>query len=270
MKKKLILGQADSYKKVYDKSVLTPISRAEKRKQIGLTFEIQGEDAWNAYECTFLNKKGIPENYIGRLAYDCNSKFIIESKSLKLYLNGFDNKITTKSQYEKTVRKDLSEVLGTKKVRFELEDLSYHDIDNSFESHVSKKLKLSNYNSPDKVVLKMRKKSRFETSIEFHSDALRSLCPVTAQKDTGTVTIYIEGDNLPTNESLLELVVSFRDHQEFHEQCIERMFKIIYEQCQPEELNIVGNYVRRGGIDIVPSRYLHDLHIFENSRMARQ
>lgn len=272
--KNLVLGKSDSYKKTYDKSILTPISREEKRKKLNLTdVPMVGYDTWNSYECTFLNAGGVPQDFIGRLTYSSDSKYIIESKSLKLYLNSFDNKKMTKKEYEKIVKQDLSNVLETK-VSFELLDLHHSDYRIVPDGWTSIR-NINVYSNPDDVKL-VQKKEKQILSKMYQFNCLRSLCPVTAQKDTGSVFISMISNSgfFPTEKSLIELIVSFRNHQEFHEQCIERMFQIIYYQCKPEFLEVRGNYVRRGGIDIVPYRATEldvDYSRFDkNVRMVRQ
>lgn len=266
----MLLGKKTTYPQTYDKSVLCAVKRIEKRKTINYSDELfDGIDIWTCYEVSCLNAMKKPENYIGYMSYSSKSKYIIESKSLKLYLNSFNMTcIDNISNLKKIVETDLSEVLQTSvdfqvyklntyNRKFPIVELTSECIDDiittDFEYNVNKKLLLVDNKN---------------TQLFCHSNLLRSNCLVTGQPDWGTIEVYIEGE-VPTKESLLKYLISFRSHQEFHEQCIERIITTLKDTFNIDKCYIKGNYVRRGGIDINPIR-CYNMNIPEWNRLVRQ
>ena len=267
----MLLGKKTSYPQQYDKSVLYPVKRDDKRKDINYTKDIQGIDIWTCYETSCLDYNGKPCSFIGILSYTSNSEFIIESKSLKLYLNSFNMTKTSKEEFEDFVRKDLSECLNCE-VNFFLYDLKHFNNKFPVVNLTSKNIDdiecaISKYTvSSDILNLDNMKNTLF-----IHSNLLRSNCLVTGQPDWGTIEIFIDGE-VPTEESLLKYIISFRNHQEFHEQCIERIISTLIDKFKIDRCFVKGNYVRRGGIDINPFRcYNVDINNFKKlNRLVRQ
>lgn len=249
----MILGKNIDYFKVYDKNILERIYRKNK---------IPGKDLWNCYECTFIGENGIPKDYIGKLIYSSLSEYMVESKSLKLYLNSFDNLIIDKQEYEKNVSDILSDFLKTKVFfkLFEFDD--YMPINLEFDD---KKLnfKLDSFSN-----FKFQENNNIQ---HYKFSCFRSLCPVTKQKDTAIIQIKIVGDLIPTIKSMLEYIVSFRNHQAFHEHCIDEIYNEILIKCRPKDLLVMGSFLRRGGIDINPIRVFGDrFQDLDNFRLVRQ
>ncbi|CEG58534.1 NADPH-dependent 7-cyano-7-deazaguanine reductase [Legionella fallonii LLAP-10] len=268
------LGQKSEYDATYNPERLYAIPRAPKRKEINLdpiTLSFHGFDCWNHYEVSWLNPKGKPMVAIAVISYDCHSPFIIESKSLKLYFNSFNNHVFSDVQaVEQTVRQDLSRCIDAEATVSitPLTDLKNQTLHSSFSGTCLDTLDIecSSY---------MVDSSFLTTSNEqveevLYSDLLKSNCLVTNQPDWGSVQIAYKGKKL-NHEGLLKYLVSFRNHNEFHEQCIERIFTDIMTLCQPESLTVYGRYTRRGGLDINPFRSTEPCSIGDkNIRLIRQ
>lgn len=268
------LGKKSAYDTSYDPSKLFAISREDKRKEIGVVptnLPFAGYDYWNHYEVSWLNLKGKPMVGIGEIFYDCTSPNLVESKSLKLYFNSFNNtKIESIRELENTIQKDLSACLGTKVI------VSIHLLDNA-RDHIKTQpltgeciddldIECSQYIVEPKL-LTTHDNIVAET---LFSNLLKSNCLVTHQPDWGSVQIAYQGKQID-REGLLQYIVSFRNHNEFHEQCIERIFVDIMEQCQPEQLTVYGRYTRRGGLDINPFRTTKNTTFTQkNNRLIRQ
>lgn len=251
------LGQKSGYDSHYNPDRLYPIPRAPKRREINLdpdTLTFYGFDCWNHYEVSWLNSRGKPIVATAVIIYDCHSPCIIESKSLKLYFNSFNN-----SQFPDTetvaqiITKDLSQCIGAKVTvtLTPLSELHKQSIDTSFSGVCLDALDIE---CSDYLV-----KPDFLTTSEktvdevLYSDLLKSNCLVTNQPDWGSVQIAYRGKQI-NHEGLLKYLISFRNHNEFHEQCIERIFNDIMILCKPESLTVYGRYTRRGGLDINPYR----------------
>lgn len=252
----LMLGKTTTYKDQYDPSLLYPIAREKNRSAIHIqaaSLPFYGEDIWHAYEISWLNKKGKPNVAIGRFVVPSDSPNLIESKSLKLYLNSF-NQTAFDSVHivREKITHDLSLACG-KPVRVTLFSL------NEFKNDVYQSINgicLDDYNVEIKEytvnsnLLKTKKNIVSET---VYSTLLKSNCLVTNQPDWGTIQIEYCGPQIQ-HESLLKYIVSFRNHNEFHEHCVERIFMDIKTLCKPTELTITACYTRRGGLDINPFR----------------
>ncbi|OEC34845.1 7-cyano-7-deazaguanine reductase [Pseudomonas cuatrocienegasensis] len=267
------LGKASEYIATYSPSLLFPIPRAAKWAELGLTAETlpyTGVDLWNCFELSWLLPSGKPVVAIGEFAIPADSPAIIESKSFKLYLNSLNQTpfASTESLVQVLVT-DLSAAAGKPvgvRVRTLAEvaaegvaTLPGRCID---ELDVS----ISNYDQPQPQVLRCTAGTRVEE--QLHSHLLKSNCPVTGQPDWGSVVVDYCGPALDP-ASLLAYLVSFRQHADFHEQCVERIFLDLQRLLQPERLTVYARYVRRGGLDINPYRSTHALQP-DNRRLVRQ
>lgn len=251
------LGQSSEYDDHYNPERLFAIARAPKRKEIGIdpmALPFYGFDCWNHYEVSWLNEKGKPVVAIAEIIYDCATPNIIESKSLKLYFNSFNNtRFKDNEAVKHIVKQDLAQrVGGDVQARIlGLTESGYNHIELSAAGECLDDLDVtcSVYQvEPDYLCTE---NVRVEETL--YSDLLKSNCLVTNQPDWATVQIAYTGMKID-REGLLKYLVSFRNHNEFHEQCIERIFADIMNRCQPEKLTVYGRYTRRGGLDINPYR----------------
>ena len=271
--KSLKLGQKTEYASQYDRTLLQPVPRALNRDGLGITqnqpFTI-GADIWTAYEISWLNEKGLPQVAIADIYLDYQSQNLIESKSFKLYLNSFNqSKFADFNTVQQTMQRDLSECAqGDVKVR--LNPVAVYD---------SQKIDHLQGNCIDEQDIEI-------TSYEFNADwlkdcvsneiveeklvshLLKSNCLITNQPDWGTLHIHYVGNKID-HEKLLRYVVSFRQHNEFHEQCVERIFCDLMHYAKPEKLTVYARYTRRGGLDINPFRSNFE-NLPKNLRLARQ
>tara|TARA_R110000868_G_scaffold69261_1_gene204192 strand:+ start:67972 stop:68784 length:813 start_codon:yes stop_codon:yes gene_type:complete len=249
------LGKTSTYNKQYDASLLFPISRQENRDAMGVTSKLpfHGVDIWNAYEISWLNSKGKPQIVVGKFHVPAESENITESKSLKLYLNSFNQtKFTSADAVKNLIQADLSRATQStvtvklippsdfQQQRFnELPGRCIDDIDVSIDIY-----------EHDASLLQTAKHTVEET---LHSHLLKSNCLITRQPDWASVMIRYSG-NAIDHASLLKYLISFRNHNEFHEPCAERIFTDIMRECTPEKLSVYARFTRRGGIDINPFR----------------
>jgi 7-cyano-7-deazaguanine reductase len=251
------LGQSSSYDSFYNPERLFAIPRAAKRQEIGIDphqLPFYGFDCWNHYEVSWLNEKGKPNVAVAEIIYDCTTPCLVESKSLKLYFNSFNNTVfKSMEDVRQTAEQDLSKYLdGHVSVRIlPLREKELSNIKPSFAGECIDDLDVtcSVYQvKPDYLVAE--ENLVHET---LYSDLLKSNCLVTRQPDWGSVQIAYKGNKI-NREGLLKYLISFRNHNEFHEQCIERIFIDVMNRCKPEELTVYGRYTRRGGLDINPYR----------------
>ncbi len=273
----LPLGQQTDYVAHYDADLLFPIPRVDKWSEMGIESEklpFYGEDIWNAYEVSWLDKKGKPIVAIAEFRFPCDSPNIVESKSFKLYLNSFNQThFDSQGEVMEVLSADLTKAAGAD-VTVIIRDLD------AVESLVvikpdycidSLDVEINAYH-PDATLLKLAEvNSAVEDSLieeSLVSHLLKSNCPVTSQPDWGSVHIEYKGKAID-HASLLKYVISFREHTDFHEQCVERMFIDIMRQCQPESLLVSARYVRRGGLDINPYRASYEVTL-TNDRLSRQ
>ncbi|MDN3988372.1 NADPH-dependent 7-cyano-7-deazaguanine reductase QueF [Zwartia vadi] len=274
----LPLGQDVSYPTAYDPTLLFPIARAEARERLGLTgpaLPFTGWDLWNAYELSWLSPHGMPHVGILRLMIDCKSPYIIESKSLKLYLNSLNQCVFESAGLMlDTVRKDLSHAAGAE-VKIE------YIAPNSFKGlHIdefegidldSQTLRIDCY-EPNADLLCLDSARRDGVTIvkeSLFSRLLKSNCPVTSQPDWACVQIDYSGPKID-RAGLLKYIISFRMHNGFHEQCVETIFMDILARCQPQHLSVYARYTRRGGLDINPWRATPGMPAPTLMRSARQ
>lgn len=276
------LGKKVIYEDTYNPNLLFPVPRNNKRIEIGIDpnkLPFKGYDCWNHYEVSWLNSRGKPVVAVAEIYYDCSTSNIIESKSLKLYFNSFNNtKFNNSAELENIIKQDLSKcVVGDVIVRIyelskSLENLIkiHHKLDGVCIDNLD--IECTEYTvKPEYLILdkKLNQDNNIITEI-LYSDLLKSNCLVTNQPDWGSIQINYTGSKI-NHENLLKYIVSFRNHNEFHEQCIERIFNDIMQYCKPIELTIIGRYTRRGGLDINPVRTNKSTDIdLLNYRLIRQ
>lgn len=267
------LGKKSAYDTNYNPEKLFPIPRELKREEIGISGSLPffGFDLWNHYEVSWLNEKGKPIAAIAEISYDCNTPFIIESKSMKLYFNSFNNsKFQDASDVEKIIKADLEARLGGEahiKITT-LQHLTDEKLVASFQGICIDDLDVECFTYLVDAEFLSTKNNLVEETL--YSNLLKSNCLVTNQPDWASIQIHYKGKQIDQT-GLLRYLVSFRNHNEFHEQCIERIFVDIMKYCQPEELTVYGRYTRRGGLDINPYRSTQaDLPESINFRLIRQ
>ncbi|MCE3043804.1 NADPH-dependent 7-cyano-7-deazaguanine reductase QueF [Legionella sp. 16cNR16C] len=268
------LGQSSEYDDHYNPERLFAIARAPKRKEIGIdpmALPFYGFDCWNHYEVSWLNEKGKPVVAIAEIIYDCATPNIIESKSLKLYFNSFNNtRFKDNEAVKQIIKQDLAQrVGGDVQVRIlGLTESGYNHIKPSAAGECLDDLDVACSVYLVEPSFLCTEDKRVEEIL--YSDLLKSNCLVTNQPDWATVQITYTGKKID-HEGLLKYLISFRNHNEFHEQCIERIFIDIMNRCQPEKLTVYGRYTRRGGLDINPYRSTEKLKSKElNFRLIRQ
>lgn len=251
------LGKSTVYDERYNPSVLFPIPRADKRSEIGVAelLPFHGVDVWNAYELSWLNLRGKPMVALAEFRVPAASPHLIESKSLKLYLNGFaQERIADATTLTSTLMRDLSEAAGAV-VGVQLSEASAaaHVI-TELDGYLldTQDLDIEDYGPPQADFLTADSTATPVAEI-LVSHLLRSNCPVTGQPDWGSVQIAYRGAPIE-HAGLLRYLISFRTHNEFHEQCVERIFVDLMQRCAPHQLSVYARYTRRGGLDINPFR----------------
>ncbi len=251
------LGKTTVYADRYDPSLLFPIPRSAKREEIGVTLPLpfHGEDIWNAYELSWLDARGKPVVALAEFRVPAASPHIIESKSFKLYLNGFSQeRLTDTATLMDTLVRDLSAAAGAP-VSVTLSDAQARghavtDLDGTLVDELT--VDIDDYGPPRADYLQADATAPvIEEALV--SNLLRSNCPVTGQPDWGSVQIRYRGAPIDP-AGLLRYLVSFRNHNEFHEQCVERIFVDVMARCRPQKLSVYARYTRRGGLDINPYR----------------
>ncbi len=268
------LGRPVAYRDTYSPELLFPISRQPKRDEIGVHADdlpFVGEDLWNIYELSWLNPRGKPVVAIGSFRVPANSPRLIESKSLKLYFNSFNQeRFDSVDSVRDIVTRDLAGACGVPVIvgidplsLRPLRDVGYPggELLDTLDIDVDTYLPASEFLRADTAA-----KPRAET---LYSHLLKSNCLVTGQPDWGMVVIRYSGPPIE-REGLLRYIVSFRRHNEFHEQCVERMFCDILRCCRPEQLAVWARYTRRGGLDINPFRATGDHSSPDNVFEIRQ
>lgn len=269
------LGKNSSYSDIYTPSLLYPIPRQPIWQELGLDPErlpFHGVDVWNSYEVSWLTPSGKPEVTAVEFIFPVTANArIVESKSFKLYLNSFNQTVfSDRSEVLRTLESDLSvtaqapvmvRLLGMSRLQqagiARLPGKCLDDLD----------VRIDTYDySPQLLQLAPEGGQVRET---LHSNLLKSNCPVTGQPDWGSVLISYAGPAID-RASLLRYLVSFRQHADFHEQCVERIFlelhKLLGDKC---ELTVYARYLRRGGLDINPWRSTQ-ARMPDNLRLARQ
>ena len=285
------LGKTSQYKNTYDASLLVAEPRQSNRTYLGIdgkNLQFVGIDTWNAYECSFLLDNGCPVTGVVKLNYDASSEFIVESKSIKLYLNSF-NMQNMGGKYKEaivkfanTVSDDLSKLLHTYvRVGFipgnicDIVDVDAHDIyhKDSFETLENSISEEELYSTKFEVyketpaLLDSVNNAYIDVArpLYFHSGLLKSNCRVTSQPDWGDVYIYMNSNYDVDKIALLKYIVSFRDECHFHEEICECIYKRLYDKFNPDELFVMCLYARRGGIDINPMRASNNTLLYSKS-----
>ncbi|MBJ7554134.1 NADPH-dependent 7-cyano-7-deazaguanine reductase QueF [Marinomonas spartinae] len=268
----LPLGQQTEYVSEYDPGLLYPIARVDKWKEMGVASErlpFYGEDVWNAYEVSWLNSKGKPIVALAEFRLPCDSPNIIESKSFKLYLNSLNQmRYVSQEEVQSVLEKDLSNAAGAAVtvILREVDSMSSLVVLTPDYCIDELDVEIDEYHPNANLLTLDRDTGIVEERLVSH--LLKSNCPVTNQPDWGSVFIDYKGPQID-HESLLKYIVSFREHTDFHEQCVERIYIDIMRQCQPESLIVYARYVRRGGLDINPYRSSMPL-VLGNDRLTRQ
>ncbi|MGF1684488.1 NADPH-dependent 7-cyano-7-deazaguanine reductase QueF [Photobacterium minamisatsumaniensis] len=269
----LTLGQGTEYKDQYDASLLQSVPRSLNRDELALgdALPFTGYDIWTLYELSWLNSKGLPQVAIGEVRLSATSPNLIESKSFKLYLNSFNQtKFASWQEIADILQKDLTQCAG-EDVDVTIQPLSDFDdqpIANFFGECIDDQdIEITDYEF-DASYLEGAASEETVTEI-LHSHLLKSNCLITNQPDWGSVRISYTGKKID-REKLLRYLVSFRNHNEFHEQCVERIFTDIMQYCKPELLTVYARYTRRGGLDINPYRTNMGKTPSDNFRLARQ
>ena len=273
------LGKASAYADQYDPALLFPIARAPKRAEIGITGTqpFFGADLWTAFELSWLNARGKPQVALAHVTVPCETPNIIESKSFKLYLNSFNGtRFASSDAVRERLRADLSEAAwrgaaspGTVGVRLvapeQFDQEPVHELSGLDLDRLD--VECTHY-QPEPALLTAAFDEAPVTET-LTSRLLKSNCLVTGQPDWGSVQISYSGPQID-QAGLLQYIVSFRNHNEFHEQCVERMFMDITARCRPLKLTVYARYTRRGGLDINPLRTSHPQQLPRNVRTARQ
>jgi 7-cyano-7-deazaguanine reductase len=273
------LGKASAYADQYDASLLFPIPRSSKRAEIGISAAppFLGADLWTAFELSWLNQRGKPQVALAHITVPCESPNIIESKSFKLYLNSFNStRFLDAAEVQARLRADLSEAawrgaaqassVGVKLLLPELFDREpVHELDGLSLDRLD--VECTQY-TPAPELLRAAVNEPPVTEV-LTSNLLKSNCLITGQPDWASVRISYSGPQID-QEGLLQYLISFRHHNEFHEQCVERIFMDLWMRCQPHKLTVYARYTRRGGLDINPFRTSHPQGLPANVRTARQ
>ena len=267
------LGKASSYIDQYDASLLFPIPRADKRAELGVidTPPFFGADMWTLYELSWLNLRGKPQVALAHVTVPCESPYIVESKSFKLYLNSFNNsRFADAREVRERIRADVSAATGVgigiktigpelfdREPAREMDGLNLDRLDvECLHFTPAPELLFAEFDEPP-------------VTERLTSNLLKSNCLVTGQPDWGSVQIAYTGSAI-NQEGLLQYLVSFRNHNEFHEQCVERIFMDLWTRCKPIKLSVYARYTRRGGLDINPYRCSYPAQLPLNVRNARQ
>ena len=271
MKPENPLGQATSYPDEYSPDLLYAIARTDGRDALGLGADLpfHGTDFWNAWELTWLNPDGLPQVAAASIRVPAHSVNLVESKSLKLYLGSLAmSRHASFGDVAAVISNDLTACVGADVY------VALHRPASSDVAQIGRlpgdcidalPVKCDRYDVAPELLVADESTLVAE---DMHSDLLRSLCPVTGQPDIGSVMISYRGPRID-REGLLAYIVSYRQHQDFHESCIERMFLDIRERCGTEQLTVYARYQRRGGIDINPFRSNFETTA-PNTRLWRQ
>ena len=262
------LGKRSTGSELYDPSLLVAIPRIENRKQYNITNEnlpFEGYDIWHAYEFSCLTENNLPITRVLKLKYNCNSEFLVESKSLKLYLNSFNMSRFGKTISESleitknVIEKDLSQVLQTPVEAMFLENnVEKFEIFKNFKNVLhfvdEKSIKIENFKESPEIL--KTNETEFEQEYFLTFDSLRSNCRVTHQPDFGDIFIHYKSKKQIDEVSLIQYLTSFRSEYHFHEECCEMIFKRLKDILNSyDELFVCALYTRRGGIDICPARW---------------
>ena len=271
MTEKIPLGREVPYPEQYSPELLYAVPRSEHRARLGLgaTLPFHGSDIWNAWELTWLAPSGMPQYATAEIRVPYDSPNIIESKSLKLYLNSFTmSHYASAEDVAEAVEADLSACAGADVL------VTLRRASSTEGSRIARlpgfcldSLQV-NCDADTVDASLLRAESDTVVTEDLYTHLLRSLCPVTHQPDSGSLLVTYTGPRIG-REGLLRYIVSFRRHEDFHESCVERMFIDILDRCRPEKLTVYARYHRRGGIDINPFRSNFEDDV-PNTRLWRQ
>ena len=269
----LTLGKQTAYETKYNPTLLQPVPRSLNRDDLNLgdTLPFYGHDLWTGYEISWLNAKGKPVVAIGEFVVPATSANLVESKSFKLYLNSFNQtKFNTWDDVQQAMVKDLSQCAGqtvdvtllsvTQESPFQVTALNGDNIDEL-------DIEIDNYDFNNQLL--QLDAANIKVTEELNSHLLKSNCLITSQPDWASIVISYTGLKID-HESLLRYLISFRMHNEFHEQCVERIFTDIKALGNPTELTVYARYTRRGGLDINPYRTTSSTFIPDRIRTNRQ
>lgn len=290
----LKLGQATEYPQHFDASLLQPVPRQLNRDELAVrnvavsaaTLPFVGIDVWTCYELSWLQPNGVPAVVIAEVSVPATSPNLIESKSFKLYLNGFNQStFASAAAVQEQLQSDLSGCAGAPVTVefFSLSDYSQRGIcalpgecidheNVTIEHYDYQPELLRDIHSHGSKDIEVKNSETKDITAEVHSHVLKSNCLITNQPDWGSVFIHYTGKPI-RHDILLKYLVSFRNHNEFHEQCVERIFCDLQHYGEFTELLVVARYTRRGGLDINPLRCSHDhllTHSVLHGRLARQ
>lgn len=285
------LGQVSEYPEKYDARLLYPIPRAQGREGVldDAVLPFGGVDIWNAYEVSWLNAKGKPSVAVAMLTMPAASPNIVESKSLKLYLGSLNQSIFVNiDDVVGAIQRDVSDVVGANilvsltligsEETISAGSVESGNVQGEAEAQVEGIALASaicvddedvtaNEYSVNAAILELDRGGEMVDEC-LSSHLLRSNCPVTGQPDWATIFVHYHGPKI-CRRSLLKYIVSYRNHNDFHEQCVERVFTDVMKECRPDKLSVYGRYTRRGGIDINPFRSNFEV-CADNAKLMRQ
>lgn len=268
-----VLGQSTEYVDTYTPSLLFPIARKLNRDDLNINeaeLPFKGQDIWTGYELSWLNSKGKPVVAVATFAFPCQTSHIIESKSFKLYLNSFNQtRFESMEKVHNALTNDLSKAVGLSVVVTLFNADEYNCLPCTplpGECIDELDIEISDYNLDAQTLKKASDNIVTET---LHSHLLKSNCLITSQPDWASIIIRYTGEQI-CRESLLRYLISFRTHNEFHEQCVERIYSDLCTVLNVSELEIYARYTRRGGLDINPYRSTHNDSVPFNVKINRQ
>ncbi|MBT3134816.1 NADPH-dependent 7-cyano-7-deazaguanine reductase QueF [Alteromonas sp. ALT199] len=269
----LSLGKQVDYEFKYNPSLLQGVPRSLSRDTLALTDSVlpfDGIDTWTGYELSWLNEKGKPNVAILECHVPITSKNLIESKSFKLYLNSFNQtKFASAEDVQKVLQTDLS-VCAEEQVEVKLilpqqfSSLQFQEFNGTLLDTLD--VEIEQYSPNTQYLTVAKNEGQVKETLVSH--LLKSNCLITSQPDWASIQIRYEGKAIE-HEGLLKYLISFRQHNEFHEQCVERIYNDIMQHCRPEKLTVCARYTRRGGLDINPFRSNYEAP-YANHRQARQ
>lgn len=269
----LTLGKSTAYRDIYDASLLQPVPRSLNRDPLGLdanNLPFHGADIWTLYELSWLNNNGLPQVAVGHVCIDSASVNLVESKSFKLYLNSFNqSRFASWDEVQQTLTRDLRHCAqgDVEVVLHRLQDIEGQAVAAFAGECIDEQpITIENYDFNAAYLDGAAGEQIVEEMLVSH--LLKSNCLITHQPDWGSVQIRYRGPQID-REKLLRYLVSFRNHNEFHEQCVERIFNDILRFCRPQTLSVYARYTRRGGLDINPWRTNTDF-IPATGRLVRQ
>lgn len=268
-----VLGKTIAYPTNYAPAILVRIERSEGRKNIDNNFKFYGIDIWNCYEVSWLQENGKPEVRIMEIYIPSNSRYLVESKSLKLYLFSLNNeKFESEKEFLSIVKKDLENHLDCKiEISLKkLDDYKNYKLENFEAISIDDSQITGKYSSPSGEIIKYEDKI---TEENLYSNLHKTNCLITSQPDWATLIISYKGHKI-NQSSLLDYIISYRNHDMFHEHSVEKILSDLLLSNKFENLTVYARYTRRGGIDINPIRSTKPISFDEafklNNRLARQ